>query len=103
MNLSLDINFIGIMTASFLAGLILGFCYFMALWFTVWQLPERKNPVRLVIGSFVIRMTLILIGFYWITGHGHWERLMAAMLGFIMIRKLFLRYLGPHKAIQRVS
>jgi len=91
---------ISMLIASFVAGLALGAFYFIALWYTVRQLPSAKKPARLMIGSFVIRMAVILSGFYLIMGTTHWERLAAAMLGFIIVRKILTYRLGPQKAEQ---
>lgn len=97
---NLNTNLILEMTMAFTAGLILGAFYFTALWYTVRQMSSVKSPARLMIGSFVIRMAIILSGFYLIMGVGHWERLAVAMLGFIIIRKILTYLLGPQNAEQ---
>jgi hypothetical protein len=33
-------------------------------------------------------------------GAGHWERLAAAMLGFIIVRKILTYFLGPQNAVE---
>jgi hypothetical protein len=35
--------------------------------------------------------------------YGHWERLAAAMLGFIIIRKILTYRLGPQKAVEMIN
>jgi len=89
--------------AAFTAGLALGAFYFLALWRTVQFLPKTKNQIRLMLGSFVIRMAVVMTGFYLVMGEGHWERLAAAMLGFILIRKILTYRLGPQDAVQTVN
>lgn len=79
------------------AGLILGALYFTALWRTVKKLPESVHPFRLMIGSFVLRMAIVLPGFYLVMS-GHWERLAAALVGFILARLVITRRLGLERA-----
>ena len=88
---------------AFAAGLALGAFYFIALWRTVRQLPIAKSPARLMLGSFIIRMAVVVAGFYLIMSEGHWERLAAAMLGFIIVRKILTYRLGPQNAVETVN
>jgi F1F0 ATPase subunit 2 len=88
---------------AFVAGLALGAFYFIALWRTVRQLPIAQSPARLMLGSFIIRMAVIMAGFYLVMGTGHWERLTAAMLGFIIVRKILTYRLGPQNAVETVN
>lgn len=97
---NLNTELILALIAAFTAGLALGAFYFTALWHTVRQLPSTKSPARLMIGSFLIRTAVVLAGFYLIMGTTHWERLAAAMLGFIIVRKILTYRLGPQNAVQ---
>jgi len=90
-----------ILMAAFAAGLVLGGFYFIALWQTVRRLPATGSPARLILGSLILRMAVLSAGFYFVMG-GHWERLAAAMLGFIVIRKILTYRLGPQKAVEAV-
>lgn len=90
-----------ILMAAFAAGLVLGGFYFIALWQTVRRLPATVSPARLILGSFVLRLAVLSAGFYFVMG-GHWERLAAAMLGFIVIRKFLTYRLGPQKVVEAV-
>ena len=90
-----------ILMAAFAAGFVLGGFYFIALWQTVRRLPATGSPVRLMLGSLVLRMAVLSAGFYFVMG-GHWERLAAAMLGFIVIRKILTCHLGPQKAVEAI-
>jgi F1F0 ATPase subunit 2 len=102
MNHSLDTTLLFILMAAFAAGLALGAFYFIALWQTVRRLPSEKSPARLMLMSFVLRMAVLLSGFYLIMGGEHWERLAAAMLVFIIIRKIFTYLLGPQKVVEEI-
>jgi F1F0 ATPase subunit 2 len=87
-----------ILFLAFTAGLVLGAFYFVALWRTVKRLPETPHPVRLMLGSFALRMAVALVGFY-IVMSGHWERLAMALMGFIFMKVILTRRLGINKAI----
>jgi len=102
MNLNLNTNFFLTLLVAFTAGLALGSFYFTALWHTVQRLSTAKSPARLMIGSFILRMAVVLGGFYLVMGEGHWERLASAMLGFIVIRKILTYRLGPQNAVEGV-
>jgi F1F0 ATPase subunit 2 len=84
---------------AFAAGLALGAFYFTALWRTVRQLPKAHSPARLMLGSFIIRMAVVMAGFYLVMGGEHWERLAMALIGFILMRMILTRRLGMDKAI----
>jgi len=103
MNLNLNATLFFTLVAAFTAGTVLGAFYFTTLWHTVRQLPTAKSPARLMIVSFIIRMSVVLVGFYLMMGEGHWERLAAAMLGFIIIRKILTYRLGPQNAVGTVN
>ena len=91
-----------ILAAAFVAGLTLGAFYFIALWQTVKRLPATVSPVRLMLGSLVLRMAVLTAGFYFIMG-GHWERLAIALVGFVVMRKILTCRLGPPKALEAVQ
>jgi F1F0 ATPase subunit 2 len=87
-----------ILCLAFTAGLALGAFYFIALWRTVKRLPETPHPVRLILGSFAVRMVVVLSGFYFVMS-GHWERLAMALTGFIFMKVILTRRLGVNRAI----
>jgi len=103
MHLNLDTTMVFHLITAFAAGLVLGAFYFIALWQTVRRLPSSKSQVRLVLGSFVIRIAVVMTGFYFIVGGGHWERLAVAMLGFVLMRKILTYRLGPQNEFQTVQ
>ena len=78
---------------SLAAGMMLGWIYFRGLWHTVERLPDFRRPALSMSWSFVIRVVIVMIGFYFIMG-GHLERLAMAMAGFILVRQLMVRRLG---------
>ena len=90
-----------ILMMSFAAGLALGAFYFVALWRTVNRLSSTTSPVRLLLGSLVLRVAVVTAGFYFVMG-GHWERLAVAMVGFVVMRKILTYRLGPQKVAAAV-
>lgn len=93
MNIELNIVTIALLSGAFAAGLVLGAFYFIALWRTVRKLPDTPHPLRLMLGSFVVRAAVVLPGFYLVMS-GHWERLIMALVGFILMRKLLTSRYG---------
>ncbi len=80
--------------AAALAGIALGCFYFMGLWWTVKKLPSARRPALFNTVSFLLRLAVVLSGFYLILAGG-WQVLAVSMLGFIAVRILLVRYLGP--------
>ncbi len=67
------------------AGLLLGAVFFGGLWWTVRKGVSSKQPALWFFGSLLLRMSIVLIGFYLVSG-GHWERLAPCLLGFVAAR-----------------
>jgi F1F0 ATPase subunit 2 len=82
-----------VLMASLAAGAILGIVYFRGLWQTVLRLPDSKRPVWSMSWSYVARVAIVMVGFYFIM-QGHLERLAMAMAGFILARQILVRRLG---------
>lgn len=76
-------------------GFVLGIFYFSCLWFTVQYLTCTQHPVLLMVGSGIARLSVALLAFYFIVG-GLWERLIIALLGFLLARTLLIVRWRPH-------
>ncbi len=76
-----------------LAGGILGLVYFGGLWLTVSAMQRVRSPALLFVGSFVLRMSLAVAGF-WLVMAGQWERAAACLAGFVAVRIVLTRRLG---------
>ncbi|MEO7485708.1 MAG: ATP synthase subunit I [Ferruginibacter sp.] len=74
-----------------IVGLMLGVIFFGGLWLTVKKLTASKMPAVLVLVSFVCRVGIVLVGFYFI-GLGNWMKLIACLIGFIVARFAVIRY-----------
>jgi F1F0 ATPase subunit 2 len=73
-----------------MAGLLLGAIFFGGLWWTVRKGISSKSPALWFLGSMVLRMGIVLAGFYFI-GRGDWQRLVVCLLGFIIARIIVMR------------
>lgn len=95
MNSFLTITTAAVLVTAFSAGMVIGAFYFIALWKTVQRLPSAKNPARLMLISLIARLAVVFISFYFLMD-GHWERLLVAMIGFIIMKNILTSHLG-HK------
>lgn len=73
------------MILAFIAGLALGILFFGGLWFTVNKSINAKMPAIWIISSFFLRVSIILTGFYFVSG-GSWQRLLICVVGFVVAR-----------------
>lgn len=71
-------------------GAMLGALYFALLWFTVARVATVRHPAVLVIASLLVRMGVLLLGLYLLMA-GQIERLLAALLGFLLVRVVVVR------------
>lgn len=76
---------------AFIGGLLLGTIFFGGLWFTVRKLVTSKTPSLWFLSSFVLRISITLIGIYYIFS-GSWLRLLICMAGFITARYIIIHY-----------
>lgn len=83
-------------------GLAVGLFFFGGLWLTVRALPTARHPALLALGSYLGRVGVSLLAFYWVMG-GRWERLATALLGLIAMRLLLIRRWGPERMTQHPS
>lgn len=73
-----------------LAGGVLGAIFFGGLWWTVRMGVSSRQPALLFFTSLLLRTIIVLTGFYFLTG-GHWHRLLACLLGFVIARIIVMR------------
>ncbi len=79
------------MVMAFAGGILLGVIFFAGLWFTVKKVTFSKTPALLILGSFILRMVITLIGFYFIS-MGDWKNLLGCLIGFIIARFVVIRF-----------
>jgi F1F0 ATPase subunit 2 len=73
-----------------ITGVVLGAIFFGGLWWTVRKCVSARQPALWFFGGGLLRMTLVLAGFYFVA-HGHWGRLLLCLLGFVMARVIVTR------------
>jgi F1F0 ATPase subunit 2 len=76
------------------AGLGLGAIFYGGLWWTVRKGVSSTRPALWFVGSLLLRTSIALAGFY-LVGRGHWEWLLACLLGFVIARVMVTRLTGP--------
>lgn len=84
------------MLVALFAGILLGFLFFGGLWVSTRKSITSKTPVLWILGSFIVRTGVTLIGFYYVS-NGNWKRLLICLLGFIVARILTNRFLSLAK------
>jgi len=77
----------------FVIGMALGAIYFAGLWYTIQRLPDAKNPLNCLLGSFLLRVSFALTGLGLVM-NGRWDQLIAALGGFILTREILVRRIG---------
>jgi F1F0 ATPase subunit 2 len=75
-------------------GVLLGAMFFGGLWWTVRKGASSQRPALWFFGSLLLRMSIALIGFYFVSG-SHWERLLVCLLGFVTARLIVTRLTRP--------
>jgi len=75
---------------SLVTGMLLGVIFFGGLWLTVGKGLSSIQPATWFIGSLLLRTSMTLGGFY-LVSNGQWERLLACLLGFTIVRPIVTR------------
>lgn len=86
------------LVAAALAGLGLGGIFFWGLLRTVRRGLASPRPVLWFLGGMLLRMAIVLGGFYWVAD-GRWQRLLLCLLGFIVARQLVTWLTRPASGI----
>ena len=74
------------------AGALLGAFFFGGLWWTVQKGVASESPAIWFLGSLLLRTGIILAGFY-LVSQGHWSKLVACLLGFLIARVIVVNWL----------
>ncbi|MCB0617967.1 MAG: hypothetical protein KDC32_05765 [Saprospiraceae bacterium] len=78
------------LTLTFLTGALLGLFFFGGLWWTIQKGMYSKTPALWFLGSIILRTTVVLAGFFYISG-GEWQRILTCLLGFVLARSVLVR------------
>ncbi|MGD9948189.1 MAG: ATP synthase subunit I [Desulfobulbus sp.] len=84
------------------AGCALGALFFGGLWWTVRKAVSSQRPSFWLLGSLLLRTGITLAGFYYV-GSGHWQRLLACCLGFVLARFIVIRLTAAPVTAQNIS
>jgi F1F0 ATPase subunit 2 len=74
-------------------GGLLGIIFFGGLWLTVTKAVVSKRPELWFILSSLVRVGITLAGFY-LASQGHWQRLVACLIGFILSRFIVNKWIA---------
>lgn len=83
-----------IFVLTFFAGFVLGLLFFGGLWWTIQIAVVAKHPAIWFIGSLVTRMSIVLLGFYFVAG-GAWQRMLSCLAGFVVGRLVVTAFVRP--------
>lgn len=83
------------LAASCAAGALLGLIFFWGLWTTVNRIIRERYTAAWMLGSFVLRFSLLLTGFYLLARFSGWEHVLSAALGFTLSRVFVVYLLRP--------
>lgn len=84
------------LASALVTGVLLGAMFLGGLWWTVCQGLSSKRVARWFLGSLLLRMGVVLAGFYLVSG-GHWEQLLLCLLGFVMARLVVTWLMQPSR------
>ena len=77
-----------------IAGILLGAIFFGGLWWTIRKGLSSSRPALWFLISLLLRMSITLAGFYFVSG-GHWQRMLLCLLGFIIARFVVIGLTSP--------
>ena len=83
-------------------GVLLGAIFFGGLWWTVRKGVSSERPALWFLGSLLLRTSITLTGFYFVS-RGDWRRLLMCLLGFLIARPIVTRLTRPVETRTRLS
>ena len=81
-----------------LAGMAFGVLFFGGLWLTVRKGLTSKSPTLVFMGSLVVRVAIVVVGFYYVGADG-WQRLLLCLAGFLIARTVITRITDKDKQV----
>ena len=91
-----------VLIVAWTAGIVLGTIFFGGLWWTIQQGVASRVPALWFLASLVLRMSIAVGGFWFVSG-GHWERLLACLVGFVMTQWIVTWRTCPKSEHPRVA
>ncbi len=77
----------------FLGGALALF-HFGGLWLTIHRLTRVRHPELEFVLSFFLRTGISIAAFFFIS-EGQWDKVLAALAGFLAVRLVMVRRIGP--------
>lgn len=77
-------------------GVLLGLVFFWSLWSTVKRLDRSRHPALMLVVSFLLRISIVFVGFYFIVRYGGWSHVLIAVFGLILSRMFISQRLKHH-------
>ena len=90
------------LVAALIVGLVLGALFFGGLWWTVKKAVVSPMPALLLLGSFLFRVSITLLGFYYISNSSV-ERMLVCLLGFVATRFIVMNMTKSNQKISNPS
>lgn len=90
------------LVAALIVGLVLGALFFGGLWWTVKKAVVSPMPALLLLGSFLFRVSITLLGFYYISNSSA-ERMLVCLLGFVATRFIVMNMTKSNQKISNPS
>ncbi|NJC26956.1 ATP synthase subunit I [Neolewinella antarctica] len=84
-------NEILLMMAALVKGGLLGVFFFGGLWLTVRKAVASTSPARWLLGSLILRVGIVVIGFYIVMQGANWLNGLVCLLGFVAARVIIFR------------
>ncbi len=78
------------MLPSLVAGAVLGIIFFGGLWLTIKKALHSKKVALLFVVSFILRMTIVLLGLYY-ASQNSWQKMLVCLAGFLIARTFIIR------------
>lgn len=79
---------------AFVTGMLLGIIFFAGLWWTVQKGLASAHPAWWFLGSLLLRTAITVGGFYFISA-GDWQKLLACLAGFLIMRFIITHFSHP--------
>lgn len=76
-----------------LGGMGIGVVFFGGLWITIRRVKTMQRPGTVLFVSSFVRIVFALGGLY-VLAWGRWERLLIAVIGFVLARLIVIRSFG---------
>jgi F1F0 ATPase subunit 2 len=84
------------------AGFLLGLVFYGGLSMTTRRGLSSGNPVAWFLASWILRITIVLVGFHLVSG-GIWQRLLICLAGIMLARTQVVRRHHPRVKARRVE